>query len=124
MKNKNPGNAGLTKEFYKTFWVNLKTPLMETINRAFCTNIFSISQRQTTIKLIEEQDRDRRYIKIADQFHRERATLRPDTTKSPLKIMKNDFYFHLKSSFRSKDIEIFVLTFRSYIKTVRSERQG
>ena len=27
--NKTPGNAGLPKEFYKTFWDELKTPLME-----------------------------------------------------------------------------------------------
>ena len=60
--NKTPGNAGLPKEFYKTFWDELKTPLMESVNQAFHTKILSISQRQAVIKLIEKKDRDKRYI--------------------------------------------------------------
>ena len=64
MKNdKTPGNDGLTKEFYKTFWNELKTPLMTSINQAFHTKIWSISQRQAVINLIETEDRDKRYIK-------------------------------------------------------------
>ena len=53
--NKVPGNDGLTKEFYKTFWDELKTPLMESVNQAFHTKILSISQRQAVIKLIEKK---------------------------------------------------------------------
>ena len=49
---KTPGNAGLPKEFYKTFWDELKTPLMESVNQAFRTKILSISQRQAVIKLV------------------------------------------------------------------------
>ena len=61
MKNiKTPGNDGLTKEFYKTFWYELKTPLMEIVNQAFQTKILSISQRQAAIKLIEKKDRVKR----------------------------------------------------------------
>ena len=52
--NKTPGNDGLTKEFYETFWDELKSLLMECINRAFYTNILNISQRQAVIKLIEK----------------------------------------------------------------------
>ena len=36
---------------------------MESVNQAFHTKILSISQRQAVIKLIEKNDRDKRYIK-------------------------------------------------------------
>ena len=63
INNKTPGNNFLTKEFYETFWDQLKTPLMIYINQFFLTNISDISQRQIVIKLIEIKDRDKRYIK-------------------------------------------------------------
>ena len=37
--NKTSGSDGLTKEFYETFWDELKNPLMESVNQAFHTNI-------------------------------------------------------------------------------------
>ena len=56
MKNKKtPCNYGLTKEFYETFWDELKTPLMKSINQAFHAKILSILQRQAVIKLIEKK---------------------------------------------------------------------
>ena len=53
--NKTPGNDGLAKEFYETFWDELKTPVMKSVNQAFHTKILSISQRKAVIKLIEEK---------------------------------------------------------------------
>ena len=61
--NKTPGNEGLTKEFYKTFWDELKTPLMKSITQAFHMKILSISQKQAAIKISEKKYRDKRYIK-------------------------------------------------------------
>ena len=61
--NKTPGNDGITKDFYETFWDELKTPLMESVNQAFHTKILSISQRQAVIKVIEKKDWDKRCIK-------------------------------------------------------------
>ena len=61
--NKTPCNDGITKEFYETFWDELKTPLMESVNQAFHTKILSISQRQAVIKAIEKKDWDKRCIK-------------------------------------------------------------
>ena len=61
--NKTPGNDRITKEFYETFWDELKTPLMESVNQAFHTEILSISQRQAIIKLIAKNDHNKRYIK-------------------------------------------------------------
>ena len=55
--NKTPGNGRLTKEFYETFWNELKTLLMKSINQTFYPKILCISQRQAVIKLIEKKDR-------------------------------------------------------------------
>ena len=52
--NKSPGNSGLT------FWDELKTPLVESINRAFYTTILSISQMHAVIKLIGKKECDKR----------------------------------------------------------------
>ena len=61
--NKTAGNNGLTKEFYETFWNELKTPLMKSINQVFHTKILSIWQRQAAIKLTEKKDLGKDYIK-------------------------------------------------------------
>ena len=53
--NKTPCNDGLTKEFFETFWDELKTLLMESVNQAFHAKILSISQRQAAIKFIEKK---------------------------------------------------------------------
>ena len=60
---KTPGNDGITKEFYETFWDELKFAFIKSINQAKLTGELSISQRQAVIKLIEKKDRDKRFIK-------------------------------------------------------------
>ena len=60
---KSPRNDGLTKEFYNTFWTEIKTPLLSSVTFAKVTNQLSISQKQAIIKLTEKKDRDKRYIK-------------------------------------------------------------
>ena len=53
MRNNNTtGNDRLTKEFYETFWNELKPPLIES-NRALHTKILRFSQRQAVINFIE-----------------------------------------------------------------------
>ena len=42
--NKWPGNDGLTKEFYKVFWENLKTSLISSFKSAFDKGELSNSQ--------------------------------------------------------------------------------
>ena len=61
--NKTPGNDRLTKEFYETLWDEIKTPLMESINRDFYTKILIISEKQPVMKLIEKKGHNKRYIK-------------------------------------------------------------
>ena len=61
--NKSPGNDGLTKEFYITFWNEVKVPLLLAIEKAYLVKQLSASQKQAVIKLIEKKGRDKRYIR-------------------------------------------------------------
>ena len=64
MKNgKSPGNDGLTKECYETFWNELKEIFVDSVLEAKEKGYLSISQRQATITLVEIKDRDKRFIK-------------------------------------------------------------
>ena len=56
--NKSPGNNGLTKKFYETFWEELKQPFMNAINQAKVSKKLVTFQRQTVIKLYEKKDKD------------------------------------------------------------------
>ena len=60
---KSPGNDGLTKEFYETFWDDLKDIFGNSVREAKEIGHLSTSQRQAIIKLIEKKDRDKRFIK-------------------------------------------------------------
>ena len=60
--NKSPGNDGLTKEFYITFWNEVKVPLLLAIEKAYLAKQLSASQKQAVIKLIEKKGRDKGYI--------------------------------------------------------------
>ena len=61
-KNKSPGNDGLTKEFYETFWDELKIPLIASLRKSFLKEELSNSQKQAVIRLIGKKDKDKRYI--------------------------------------------------------------
>ena len=43
--NKSPGNDGQTNEFYITFWNEIKTPLLLTIEKAYLVKQLSASQK-------------------------------------------------------------------------------
>ena len=60
--NKSQGNDGLRKEFYITFWNEVKVPLLFAIEKAYLLKQLSASQKQAVIKLIEEKGREKRYI--------------------------------------------------------------
>ena len=61
--NRSPGNDGLTKEFYETFWNEIKNPFMTSIMEVIEKKKLSTSQRKAVIKLIEKKERD--YKKLA-----------------------------------------------------------
>ena len=65
---KSPGSNGLTKEFYETFWNELKESFIDSVSKTKEKGHLSISQRQVIIRLIEKKDKDKRFIKTGDPF--------------------------------------------------------
>ena len=61
--NKSPRNDGLTKELFEMFREDLKKPLCASVTKAFHGSELSHSQKQAVIKLIEKNDRDKKFIK-------------------------------------------------------------
>ena len=57
--NKSTGNDGLTKEFYETFWNEIKNPFMNSIMEAREKKKLSTSQYQAVIRLIGKKKRDK-----------------------------------------------------------------
>ena len=62
LNNRSPGNDGLTKEFYGVFREDLKTPLISSFKSVFDKGELSNSQEKAVIKLIENRDKDKRFI--------------------------------------------------------------
>ena len=60
--NKSPGNDGLTKEFYCTFWDDIKDTFMKSLKESKKLKYFCASQQQAIIKLLEKPNKDKRYI--------------------------------------------------------------
>ena len=67
--NKSPGNDGLTKEFFLTFWDDIKDIYISSIRTAGIKKEFSTSQRQAIIKLIEKKIKIKDLLKIGDPLH-------------------------------------------------------
>ena len=61
--NKSPGNDGLSIEFYKFFWPEIGTLLVDSLNYSYIHGELSNSQKEAVTTLIEKKDRDRRLIK-------------------------------------------------------------
>ena len=60
--NKSPGNDGLTKEFYQTFWQDVKDIFFNSLQESKRLKYLCTSQRQAIIKLLEKPNKDKRYI--------------------------------------------------------------
>lgn len=61
--NKTPGSDGIPAEFYKVFWNDLSDLLVNSINFAYQTGQFSVTQRRGIIKLIPKKDTVPYFIK-------------------------------------------------------------
>ena len=55
LNDKSPGKDVVTKEFYETFWGDLKEIFVNSVREAKEIGHLSTSQRQATIKLIEKK---------------------------------------------------------------------
>jgi hypothetical protein len=64
MKNmKSPGNDGFITEFYKFFWLDVKTILVKTFNESYSKQQFSISQGQGIITCIPKEGKSKYSLK-------------------------------------------------------------
>ena len=66
--NKSPGNDGLSKEFYETFWEELRKPFMYSIQKSYNIKQLRVSQRQAVIKLAEKKEEIKDLSKTGDLF--------------------------------------------------------
>ena len=60
---KSPGNDGLTVEFYRTFWKELRDPLTEALRESLRLGELSPSQKQSVIRLIPKKGKDLALLK-------------------------------------------------------------
>ena len=60
--NKSPGNDGLTKEFYCTFWDDIKDTITKSLKESKQMKYLCASQQQAIIKFLEKTNKDKRYI--------------------------------------------------------------
>ena len=65
---KSPGNDGLTKELYETFWNELKEILIGSVSETKEKGYLSASQRQAVIGLIEKKKDKEIHAKLDTHF--------------------------------------------------------
>ena len=64
MKNgKSPGTDGFPAEFYKFFWPDLGTYVVNSLNEAFDKGELSVTQKQGIITLLPKGDKPREFLK-------------------------------------------------------------
>ena len=57
-----PGSSGFTNEFYKFFWRDIKSFVINSVDYAFEHNRLSVSQKLGIISIIPKGDKDKRYL--------------------------------------------------------------
>ena len=61
--NKSPGSDGLTTEFYKIFWTDVKHYLIDSLNYSYRQSDMTDLQKQSIITLLPKGDKDPCYLK-------------------------------------------------------------
>jgi len=61
--NKSPGSDGLTTEFYKFFWPDIKDHVFNSFEYAFVNGILSIDQRRAILTILPKPEKDLRLLK-------------------------------------------------------------
>ena len=67
--NKTPVNDRLTKEFYETFWNEIKSAFLKSLKEAKEKGQSNICHCQTVIKLVEKKIEIKGTVTIGDQYH-------------------------------------------------------
>ncbi len=60
---KTPGTDGLPPDFYKTFWIDIKLLLIESIEHETKTGELSIEQKRGNITLLPKEDKSNHFLK-------------------------------------------------------------
>ncbi len=60
---KSPGSDGLTAEFYKFFWVDIKTLLTDSLKYSLLEGELSVEQKRGIITLIPKKEKNRLFLK-------------------------------------------------------------
>ena len=63
---KSPGSDGITTEFYKIFWQDIKTYFIKSINHSFANRNLTELQKQGLITLLPKPNKD---IKLLENWH-------------------------------------------------------
>ena len=61
--NKSPGTDGLTADFFKIFWEEIKELVYESIMSSFDKGYLSCEQKRGVLRLIQKKDKDITLIK-------------------------------------------------------------
>ena len=89
--NKSPGNDGLSTEFYRIFWDNIKDTFLKSLKESKQLKHLCASQRLVIIKLLEKYNKDKRYISNWRPTSLLNYDLKIISKSLPTKVKKSSF---------------------------------